>query len=122
NVLNVTVSNLVLSSAARSNAGAYTVIVTNAAGSVTSAPALLRVKSVALYLGNQLLTNGTYTFASPPTLSIRSAYSDGASFYTLDGSAPSFSSIYYSGPFTVSQSATVRAIGYSADFNQSEEA
>jgi hypothetical protein len=36
--------------------------------------------------------------------------------------APSFSSTFYEGPFTLSQSATVRAIGYSADFLQMEEA
>ena len=102
--------------------GAYSLVVTNVAGSITSAPAVLRVKSVELYVGSTLLTNGTYTFASPPTLLIRSAFANGSSFYTLDGSDPFFSSTYYSKPFVLSQSATVRAIGYSADFSQSEEA
>jgi hypothetical protein len=69
-----------------------------------------------------MLTNGTYTFASPPTLSIRSTFPSGSAFYTLDGSTPSFGSTFYSGPFVLSQSATVRAIGYSSDFSQSEEA
>jgi hypothetical protein len=92
------------------------------AGAVTSTPALLRVKSVQLYLGSQLLTNGTYVFTSPPTLSVRSAFANGSSFYSRDGSPPTFASTYYSGPFTLSQSATVRAIGYTADFAQSEEA
>jgi hypothetical protein len=102
--------------------GAYSLVVTNVAGSITSAPAILRVKSVELYVGSTLLTNGTYTFASQPTFIIRSAFTNGSSFYTLDGSGPFFSSTYYSKPFVLSQSATVRAIGYSADFNQSEEA
>src|SRR5262249_54988261 len=102
--------------------GLYTVVVSNIVGSVTSAPAQLRVKYVELFQGNQPMTNGNYFFASPPTLTILSAFSNGASFYTLDGSVPSFSSIHYTGPFTVSASATVRAIGYSADFTQSEEA
>jgi len=109
------------SNATVAQAGPYAVLITNAAGSITSAPALVRVKSVALYAGNQLLTNGTYAFASPPTLSIRSAFINGSSFYTLDDSPPSFASTLYSGPFTLSQNATVRAIGYSADFSQAEE-
>ncbi len=121
-ISNQTTDSLTLTNVNSSQAGNYSVIVTNFAGSATSAPALLRVKSVALFLGNQLLTNDAYAFASPPTLSIRSAYPNGSAFYTLDGSVPSFSSIHYGGPFSVSQNATVRATGYSADFSQSEEA
>ncbi|TAL01166.1 MAG: hypothetical protein EPO07_08740 [Verrucomicrobia bacterium] len=102
--------------------GTYIVLITNRSGSITSAPALVRIKSVQLYLGSQMLTTGTYHFATPPTLSIHSAFSGGPSFYTLDGSPPSFSSTFYSGPFVVSQNSTVRAIGYSSDFFQSEEA
>jgi hypothetical protein len=33
-------------------------------------------------------------------------------FYTLDGSAPDFTSIRYSGDFSVTNSATIRAIAY----------
>ncbi len=103
-------------------AGYYSVIVSNFAGSITSAPVQLRVKSVAIYSGNEILTNGTYVFASAPVFTIHSAFTNGSIFYTLDGSAPTFNSTPYSAPFTVSSSATVRAIGYSADFLQSEEA
>jgi hypothetical protein len=117
-----TTSAFQLASAAASNSGSYTVTLSNPAGSITSAPALLRVKSVAFYLGNQLLTNGTYVFSAPPTLTVHSAFVNGASFYTLDGSSPSFASSRYSSPLLVSKSATVRAIGYSADFSQSDEA
>jgi len=103
-------------------AGFYYVIVSNLINCVTSAPVQLRVKSVAIFSGDQLLTNGTYTYATNPVFTIKSAFTGGSSFYTLDGSGPFFSSTYYSKPFVLSQSATVRAIGYSADFNQSEEA
>jgi hypothetical protein len=123
NIPDGTNPTLTLNSITVAGAGLYSVVVTNAAGAVTSSPpALLRVKSVELYLGSQLLTNGTYTFPSPPTLTVRSAFPSGSAFYTLDGSTPNFSSTYYSGPFSLSHSATVRAIGYSADFSQSEEA
>jgi hypothetical protein len=121
-ITGATNTNLQLNSVTSDQSGSYSVIVSNTSGSITSAPAALRVKTVELYYGSQLLTNGTYTFNSSPTLSVRSAYASGESFYTLDGSAPSFGSTYYSGPFVVSHSGTVRAIGYSADFSQSEEA
>ncbi len=115
-------STLNLANVAASQAGLYSVVVSNIVNAVTSAPALLRVKYVEIYSGNEPLTNGDYFFTSPPTLTIRSAYTNGSSFYTLDGSPPSFNSFYYSAPFTLQNNATVRAIGYSADFNQSEEA
>ena len=102
--------------------GYYSVVASNAFGIQSNGPALLRVKQVELYLGNQLLTNGTYTFATNPVLSVHSAFSNGSAFYRLDGSRASFSDTYYSGPFTLTQSATVSAIGYSADFSQSEDA
>ena len=117
-----TSATLTLSNVNVSQSGLYSVIVTNVAGAATSSPVLLRVKSVQFYYGSQLLTNGTYTFPSPPTLSVHSAFAGGSTFYSLDGSAPSFASTLYSGPFVVSQSATVRALGYSSDFLQSEEA
>ena len=115
-------STLTLNNVSPAQSGHYVLVVTNFLGAVTSTPALLRVKSVQLYNGSQMLTNGTYEFISPPTLTVRSAFTNGSRFYTLDGSAPSFASTFYSGPFTVTQNATVRAIGYSADFSQSDEA
>jgi hypothetical protein len=122
NFLCGTNSSLCFDSASPAHSGVYSLVVTNVAGAVTSAPVQLRVKSVQLYVGSQMLTNGTYTFAAPPALTLRSAFTNGSSFYTLDGSAPSFAGCYYSGPFLLSHSATVRAIGYSWDFSQSEEA
>jgi hypothetical protein len=105
-----------------SNAGTYTVVVTNAVNSITSAPGLLRVKSVELYVGSQMLTNGSYVFGSPPTLTIRSAFTGGSSYYTLDGSVPTQSSTPYTSPFILPHDATVRAVGYNAGATQSEEA
>jgi hypothetical protein len=122
NLLSSSSAALDLGSVTPAQAGPYSVVVTNVAGAVTSAPALLRVKSVELFLGSQMLTNGTYVFPTNPTISVRSAFPNGSAFYTLDGSAPTFSSTFYSGPFSLTHSATVRAIGYSADFFQSEEA
>jgi len=117
-----TAATLTLPSVTTTQAGLYSLVVTNFAGAITSAPAMLRVKSVELYSGAQLLAGGTYVFSNTPTFTVRSAFPSGAIYYTLDGSAPNFASLLYTGPFQVPVSATVRALGYSADFLQSEEA
>ena len=121
NLPGATSSQLAFNPVAPSHAGLYSVVVSNSVSSVTSAPALLRVKSVQLYAGEQMLTNGNYVFGSPPTLTIRSALG-GSNYYTLDGSAPTQSSTPYTGPFVLGHDAIVRAIGYNADQSQSEEA
>lgn len=118
-VLAGTNNSLTLSSVAAAQAGLYSVIVSNFVGTVTSTPVALQVQSVAIFNGSQMLTSGTYHFANPPTLSIRSAYTNGEVYYTLDGSTPSFFSTPYAGPFTLPNSATINAIAYSADFSQS---
>jgi hypothetical protein len=123
NLPSATNAVLSLNGVTAAQSGSYTVVVSNVLGVVTSTPAaVLRVKQVELYYGSQLLTNGTYAFSSPPTLSIRSAFTNGEEFYTLDGSAPGFTSTPYSGPFTAGFGSIVRAIGYSSDFSESEEA
>ncbi len=115
-------STLTISQATKAQAGLYSVVVTNFAGSITSSPALVRVKQVEFFLTNQVLAATNYFFNTPPTLTLRSAFTNGSLFYTLDGSAPSFNSASYTGPFRLAQTALVRAIGYSADFSHSEEA
>jgi hypothetical protein len=113
---------LTLPVATTNQAGPYYVIVSNLVNTVTSTPVQLRVKQVEMFVGNQLLTNGTYTFTTNPMITVRSVFTNGSIFYTLDGSVPNFSSAFYSGPFPLFSNVTVRALGYSADFSQSEEA
>jgi hypothetical protein len=117
-------ANLVLTNVTTNQAGLYTVVVSNLVGSITSSPALLRVKQVALFHGDHLLTNGTYYFSTRPTLTIRSSFTNGSFFYSLDGSAPTFNSIHYNSSVGIQilKSASVQAIGYTGDFLQSEEA
>jgi hypothetical protein len=43
-------------------------------------------------------------------------------FYTLDGSTPDFTSTSYSGAFTITNTATLRAVAYNAAFTESAEA
>jgi hypothetical protein len=52
------------------------------------------------------------------TVSLRTLFPDGTLLFTLDGSDPSISARLYDGPFVVSESVTLRAIAYNADFTQ----
>lgn len=104
------------------HAGTYSVVVSNTFGVEISEPVQLRVKFVQLFSGSQMLTGGTHAFTAPPTLTVQSRFVNGLRFYTLDGSAPNFGSLPYTAPFLVSKNRRVRAIGYSADFLQSDEA
>src|SRR5262249_8714468 len=53
-------------------------------------------------------------------LGFESVFPAGFIFYSLDGSNPRFGA-FYSGPFNVSDSATVRAVAYNSNFTQSVE-
>jgi hypothetical protein len=119
---NTSVGSLDLGATVPAQGGEYSLIVSNALGTATNPAVSVRVKSVQLYIGSQMLTNGTYSFSNAPTISVHSTFTNGSVYYTLDGSAPDFTGTLYTGPFTLSSNATVQAIGYSADFSQSEEA
>ena len=54
-------------------------------------------------------------------ISIHSGFINPAIYYTLGGSQPSFDSHLYSGPFSISATAIVRAIAYRSDFLDSQE-
>ena len=51
-----------------------------------------------------------------------STFPNGVILYTLDGSAPTFSSTLYSGPFTVSRSVALRVVAWDQDFGRFWEA
>lgn len=55
----------------------------------------------------------------PVTVTLQGHWLGGQVFYTLDGTAPSFVKQRYDGPFVLSESARIRAVTYSADFQRS---
>ena len=66
------------------------------------------------------LTVGSSVIRPGPALvAVSSFFPGGFTFYTLDGSTPTTSSTLYSGPFTLTNSATVRVLALSSDFQQS---
>lgn len=120
-IVEATNTSLTLTNVQPAQEGTYTVAVTNSLGSTTSAPALLKVRYI-FPLGNGLrLTNSLYTYGTAVSISFQSYFTNGMIYYTLDGTTPDFNGRSYTGPFSLPNSATIRAIAYSANFFPSGE-
>ena len=65
--------------------------------------------------GNQVVRRG------PATITLETSFVGGTIVYSLDGSDPRSSSILYTGPFTVRESALLRAVAYNSTFTDSVE-
>jgi hypothetical protein len=120
NISGATNTTLTLTNVLPSKAGLYSVRVTNAVGEVTSSNASLNVIALFAYGNGQPLTN-VHTFNGAVSIQIQSTFTNGLNFYTLDGSQPTFLSAAYTGPFVVSNTVTLRVLGYSADFFEFSE-
>lgn len=119
NLPGATRSSLAFTNIQPSQAGVYSVLVTNTLGAELSSNATLKVRVVTVLGNGQPLTSAQYTYGAAVTIQLQNAFAGGLICYTTDGSEPSFASTQYTGPFTVSNTVTLRAIGYSLDFWES---
>ena len=121
NIGGATNSSLTLTNVQPNAAGNYSLRITNSLGSTTSSNALLKIDVVFAFGNGQPLTNSQASFGGPVTVQLTNVYANGQIFYTLDGSTPTFASVQYTGAFLLTHDATLRVLGYSADFSQSAE-
>lgn len=63
-----------------------------------------------LIVANPYIIAPSKTFKQPFSIQIKSADADAKIYYTLDGSAPTAASTFYSAPVTISASTTVKAV------------
>ncbi len=80
--------------------------------SITSA--VFTINTVADSVSNPVINPNGGTFESSTQVSITSSTSGAAIWYTTDGSTPTDTSILYTAPFTLTTSATVKAIAFKA--------
>lgn len=99
------------------NAGSYTVSISNPYGAVSSEIATLTVPAV--FLDAQPVVNTGFAVDSTQ-VQIQSGFAGGAIFYTLDGTYPGRGNLYFA-PFTLSTSAVVRVLAYSANYSRAAE-
>jgi hypothetical protein len=119
NIFGATNSTLTFTSVELTNAGVYSVLVSNSVGVATSSNAVLQVlppDAPSIQVNGQL-TVGTVTVVDSAQVTIAGGFPNGYIFYTLNGTVPSVDSLLYSDPVTLSNSATVQAMSLSADFS-----
>ena len=124
NIAGAATNSLSLTNVTLADAGNYDVVITNSQGSITSSNAVLQVlppNAPSLSVNSQLAV-GTVTVSDSANITISGGFPSGLIFYTLNGTTPTTSSTYYTGPFSITQNATVKAMSLSADFSQSSEA
>ena len=115
NIAGATGTNYSITNVGLTNIGFYEVVVTNAAGSVTSQAATLTINPLVTINGQ---AGPAFGFTNTtPQVQITSTFSNATIFYILDGSVPSFSSTLYTSPFILVQSAVVSAVAYDTNFN-----
>ena len=119
-------NSLTITNVQSQDIGFYTAVVSNPWGSVTSAPALLRVLSVerlTLSVSNQTPARFDFTNAAWVEVTLAAPFPNPFIWYTLDGSPPSPSSTEYTGTFIVSNTVVVRAFAINPlDFSTVEMA
>ena len=76
----------------------------------------------AILVDDTFVVTGAVMKLDEAEISIRTSYSPGAVFYSLDGSEPGFSSSLYREPFVIRRPATIRARAYDGHFADSWEA
>ena len=110
---------LVLEAFQKTDAGTYTVRVSNSSGTVVSAPAVVTFVDGVRVLVDGVVSRGVYRTLDPVTIDMQFALSDWLLFYTLDGTEPNFVSNPYAGPFVIAGPVDIRVVAYSPDFTNS---
>ncbi|HEY2952200.1 MAG TPA: LamG-like jellyroll fold domain-containing protein, partial [Verrucomicrobiae bacterium] len=73
-----------------------------------------------ILVNGQFYGNNAITVSNTATVEYHSTFANGTIYFSLDGSNPNFGD-YYTGPFTVSDSALIRAVAFNSNFTQSTE-
>jgi hypothetical protein len=118
-----TTSNLTFGNFGYTNAGFYSALAWNNYGTDSVQVAVLRLANSPVVLVDSTdPLNGSIARVDSAQITMSNTGSGAAIYFTLDGSAPDFTKIPYTGPFTLTNSATIRAIAYNFAFIDSAEA
>ena len=112
-IAGATGSSLAVSNFDPTKAGAYSIAVSNQYAYGTAVSVLRFTNSPVVLLDGVDVGGGNVSRVDSSRVSMSSSFGSNAPiYYTLDGSSPDFTAIPYSGPFSLTNSATIRAIAY----------
>lgn len=122
-IAGATGTSLLISNFAFAEAGVYSVALSNQFRSAT-ASSIVRLTNSPIVLVDEVdVGGGAVSRTNASQITMTSTFGVGAEiYYTLDGSEPDFTAIPYSGAFTVTDSATIRAIAYNFAYSDWAEA
>jgi alpha-tubulin suppressor-like RCC1 family protein len=117
-------TNLAIADFDVSQAAAYSVVVSNPFGTATAASVVRLTNSPVILVDGVDVGGGTVTRVdSSVGVSMSSGFGGGTHiYYTLDGSQPVLGGNLYVGPFTLTNSARIRAVAFNSDYTTSAEA
>jgi trimeric autotransporter adhesin len=120
---NATGASLVISNFVFTNAGIYAVAVSNQYAYGTALTVLRLTNSPVVLVDGVDVGGGAVMRVDLTQITMSSTFGPNAGiYYTLDGSKPDFTATPYSGSFTLTNSATIRAIAYNLAYTDSAEA
>jgi uncharacterized repeat protein (TIGR02543 family) len=116
-------ASLVISNFALTSAGVYSVAVSNQYAYGAAVTVLRLTNSPIVLVDGVDAGGGAVTRVDSSQITMSSTFGpDAGIYYTLDGSNPDFTATPYSGAFTLTNSATIRAIAYNPAYTVSAEA
>ena len=123
-IAGATGTSLVLTNFALAEAGAYSVQLSDASGAITRLVGVLRLTNSPVVQLDGVDAGGGPVMRVDTTQVVMSTTfgSNATMYYTLDGSDPDFTAIPYLGPFTLSNSCSLRAIAYNSTYSAWAEA
>lgn len=112
-MINETNSDLLVTNFNMTQAGVYSVTVSNQFNSASASSIVRMTNSPTVQVNSVLIGGGGVTRTNSATITLTATTNlYPRLYYTLDGSEPDFTSPQYSSPFITSNSASVRAIAY----------
>jgi hypothetical protein len=102
-----------------STAGTYSARITNQYSSIVATTVLRLSNSPAILVDGIDVGGGTVTRVASSQITMTNTGSGNFIFYTLDGTAPEFTSNPYNGPFPLTNSAVINAIAYNSAYTAS---
>jgi hypothetical protein len=122
-IAGATGTSLLISNFDLTAAGLYSVAITNQFRSATLSTVARLTNSPIVLVDGVDIGGGAVSRTNASQIAMTSTFGlDAEIYYTLDGSEPDFAAIPYSGAFTLTNSATIRAIAYNFAYSDWAEA